>query len=277
VPERRRKTLQAMTSTPKFARQTPVAHSQWRLYCLPYAGGSAAVFSGWGERLKPEIEVWTAQPRGRGMRFRERPFESVAEMVEEYYEALRPTVESGLTVPFAFYGHSLGGLMAWELTRRLEADGLPLPEHLFIGATVPPHMGLIHARISHLPDEGFVEAIQERYGGIPPQVLAERELMDIFLPPLKADFAAYEGYKYRAARVSVPLTAFAGTDDPGLPAPLMEEWERHTSGRFELRIVPGEHFFLTESSEAVLRLIRQALDEGPRAVVGAVDADSLRE
>ena len=125
-------------------------------------------FSGWGERLKPEIEVWTAQPRGRGMRFRERPFESVAEMVEEYYEALRPTLTSGLTVPFAFYGHSLGGLMAWELTRRLEADGLPLPQHLFIGATAPPHMGLLHARISHLPDEGFVEAIQERYGGIPP-------------------------------------------------------------------------------------------------------------
>ena len=64
LPERRKKTLQAMTSAPKFARQTPVAHPQWRLYCLPYAGGSAAVFSGWGERLKPEIEVWMAQPSG---------------------------------------------------------------------------------------------------------------------------------------------------------------------------------------------------------------------
>ena len=246
----------------KFARQVPVPDARVRLFCLPFAGGSAAVFHGWGERLRPEIEVWAAQPRARGMRFREKPLASVAEMAEEYLEALRP----GLQTPgrgYAFYGHSLGGLLAFELTRRIEAEGLPLPEHLFIGATVPPHMGLIHERIGHLEDEAFVEAVQERYGGIPAEVMREPELLALFLPALKTDFAAYENHSHRQGKkIPVPVTVFAGEADQASRAVLLEEWDRYTSGAFELRTAPGDHFFLAKSSEMVLRRIRQALGDG---------------
>ena len=217
--------------------------------------------------MKPEIEVWAALPRGRGMRFREKAFLSVEEAVEEYLNALKPLLDS----PFAFYGHSLGGLMAFELTLRLQEEGLPIPERVFVGATAPPHLGLIHEEIHHLADGEFVAAIQERYGGIPVEVLNEPELLEIFIPPLKADFAAYERYRFEeSGRMTCPVTAFAGLDDTGVAPALVEEWERHTEAEFSFMTVPGDHFFLGTSGDTVLAAIRENLS----AVSGTLLASS---
>ena len=240
----------------RFLRLGAAPRAQRRLFCFPFAGGSAAVFAGWGEKLKPEIEVWAAQPRGRGMRFSERPHQSVPEMVEDFLQALR----THLDLPFAFYGHSLGGLLALELTQQLTVEGLPLPGHLFIGASAPPVAGLIHPRISHLSDEGFVTAVQDRYSGIPESVLKEPELMEIFLPALKADFSAYETFdRERVMQVHCPITALAGSDDAVIVPDLMQEWRQHTKASFDLRIVPGDHFFLSTSSETVLSTVREKM------------------
>jgi len=237
-------------------RQVAVAEPRVRLFCFPFAGGSSVMFAGWGERMKPEIEVWAALPRGRGMRFREKPVETLEAMVEEYLAALKPFLDA----PFAFYGHSLGGLMAFEMTLRLRAEGLPIPERVFVGATAPPHLGLIHEEIHHLADAEFVTAIQERYGGIPAEVLNEPELLEIFIPPLKADFAAYERYRFAGGgRMTCPVTAFAGVDDGGVAPALVEEWERHTEAEFSFAAVPGDHFFLSTSRDTVLATIRESL------------------
>jgi medium-chain acyl-[acyl-carrier-protein] hydrolase len=224
-----------------------------RLFCFPFAGGSAAVFAGWGEGLKPDIEVWAAQPRGRGSRFRESLHRSVREMVEDYMAVLRDLQD----LPYAFYGHSLGGLLAFELARQLHHEGLALPQHLFIGASAPPVLGLLHPQIHHLPDEPFVAAVQERYSGIPEAVLSEPELMELFLPALKADFAAHETFdRSRVTRVACPITAFAGCEDPVIQPAMMEEWSRHTDAAFRLNSIPGDHFFLSTSREVVLATIR---------------------
>lgn len=217
--------------------------------------------------MKPEIEVWAALPRGRGMRFREKAFLSLEEAVEEYLSAMKPLLD----LPFAFYGHSLGGLMAFELTLRLQTEGLPTPERVFVGATAPPHLGLIHEEIHHLGDAEFVTEIQERYGGIPAEVLNEPELLGIFIPPLKADFAAYERYRFEeSGRMICPVTAFAGLDDTGVAPALVEEWERHTEAEFSFMTVPGDHFFLSTSGDAVLAAIRENLS----AVSGRLLASS---
>jgi len=227
-----------------------------RLFCFPFAGGSAAVFAGWGEKLQPGFEVWAAQPRGRGMRFSETPHRSVAEMVQDYLEVLRGHLE----LPFAFYGHSLGGLLALELAQQLQSEGLPPPRHLFIGASAPPVVGLLQPRIAHLPDEGFVTAVQERYAGIPELVLREPELMQIFLPPLKADFSAYETFdRDSVTQICCPITAFAGSDDAVIAPDVLQEWHRHTEASFDLCVVPGDHFFLSTSVEPVLSTIREKM------------------
>jgi medium-chain acyl-[acyl-carrier-protein] hydrolase len=245
-----------LSLTTRFLRQVPVLSPQSRLFCFPFAGGSASVFAGWGEAMKPDTEVWAAQPRGRGARFREVPYQTVEEMVEDYLVVLRPHLD----LPYAFYGHSLGGLLAFELTKQLQAEGMRLPERLFIGASAPPVLGLIHPRIHHLADSEFVEQIQLRYSGIPAQVLNEPELLSMFLPVLKADFAAYENYDRKArTRVLIPVTAFAGADDRGIRSEMMALWQGHTDGAFDLRDVEGDHLFLPASGKTVLSAIQQTL------------------
>jgi surfactin synthase thioesterase subunit len=190
------------------------------------------------------------------MRFRERPDTLVHGMVDDYLTVMK----AHLDLPYAMYGHSLGGLIAFEITRQLEAEGLMMPEHIFLGASAPPHLGLIHEAIHHLPNEEFVEALQERYAGIPQEVLREPELLAMFLPALKADFTAYELYEFEdAGPVTCPMTVFAGESDPGITPGLLEQWSRHTSREFSFHPVPGDHFFLTESAPVVLESIRDAL------------------
>jgi surfactin synthase thioesterase subunit len=260
----KRKRLHSPTLALKFVRQVGATNPRALLFCFPFAGGSAAVFGGWGQLLKPEVEVWAALPRGRGMRFRERPFGTVEAMVEEYFTALLPNLE----LPFSFYGHSLGGLVAFELARRLQEAGLAMPERVFVGASAPPHLGLIHEEIHQLPDDEFVSAIQERYAGIPVEVLNEPDLIEMFLPALKADFAAYERYRFVETNpVACPVTAFAGAGDRGIAPQLIEEWRRHTAAEFSLKTVPGDHFFLSTSGDAVLTTIRESLN--------VVDAEAL--
>jgi medium-chain acyl-[acyl-carrier-protein] hydrolase len=238
----------------KFVRTSGASDAHARLFCFPFAGGSAAVFAGWGEKLKPGIEVWAAQPRGRGSRFYETPHPSVDEMVKDYLQVLR----AHLDLPFAIYGHSLGGLLAFQLAQQLRAEGLPQPSHFFVGACAPPVVGLIHSRISHLPDEGFVTAVQERYSGIPESVLREPELMEMFLPALKADFTAHETFdRSRVTQIGCPITALAGRDDAMVTHTLMREWSRHTEVSFELRVIPGDHFFLSTCGDLVLSTIRE--------------------
>jgi medium-chain acyl-[acyl-carrier-protein] hydrolase len=248
----------------RFLRMATASHAQARLFCFPFAGGSAAAFAGWETKLAPQIEVWAAQPRGRGMRFSEPPHQSVAQMVQDYLQVLR----THLDLPFAFYGHSFGALLALELAQQLWEEGLPLPAHLFIGASAPPVAGLIHPRISHLPDEGFVTAVQARYSSIPESVLRESELMEIFLPALKADFSAYETFDRNCVtRVHCPITALAGSEDAVIAPSVMQQWRWHTDVSFDLCLVPGDHFFLSTSGELVLSTIRKrmlsALPETP--------------
>lgn len=254
-----RRGLAITTKSKQFARLGGLqarATGRVRIFCFAYAGGSPSAFAGWGERLGPEIEVLSAHLRGRAMRFSEPPDRTMAKIVEDLFEGLR----THLDLPYAFYGHSLGALMAFELILRLQREGLPLPEHFFIGASVPPHLGLIHEEIHHLKDAEFVTAIQDRYSGIPDAVLNEPELMEIFLPVLKADFTAYERYRLAGTeRIEIPITAFEGDTDPGIPTGTMAAWEKLTEGAFELYTVPGGHFFLTESAAFVQGRIRERL------------------
>jgi medium-chain acyl-[acyl-carrier-protein] hydrolase len=249
--------------TARFLRRASSSVALARVFCFPFAGGSAAVFAAWADELNSAgIDVWSAQPRGRGMRLNEPLHQSVKEMAGDYIQVIR--AHQGL--PFAFYGHSLGGLLAFELALQLEAEGLVPPTHLFIGASAPPALGLLHPRIAHLPDEGFMSAIRERYSGIPDAVLREPELMALFLPGLRADFAAHETFdRSHLKQVHCPITVFAGSHDPMIEPTQMQEWERHTAAEFDLRIVPGDHFFLTASRDSVLSTVREKMWNAPAA------------
>ena len=231
----------------------PKPEAVLRLLCFPHAGGGPTAFFPWIALLAPEIECVSVQYPGRGQRFREEPLASISDLVSEIAVRIMEIADK----PFALYGHSLGGLVAFELARFLRSAGSPTPEHLFVGASRPPHMGPLLPTIHALPDTEFVEALQARYGGFPAAIYEDREILNLFMAPMRADFTAYELYRLLPeAPLSVPITAFAATEDRPAAPSCMQEWARHTAAEFDLKILPGGHFFPPSSVASVVETIR---------------------
>lgn len=241
-------TPSAWTSCPR-----PVPGATARLVCIPYAGGGASAFAGWGAGLNG-IELWLAQLPGRERRFLEAP----AASMEEIVRPLAREVADRVRAPFALFGHSMGALIAFETARELRRLGGPEPAHVFVSATRPPHETWpIRAQLLTDPE---LAQWMARLGGVPAAVMADRELVDLIVPILRADLDVCRGYAYQHEDpLSCPVTAFAGQSDfLALPA-AMAAWERHTTGAFRLVAMPGGHFFLNEHRPPLLTTVARAL------------------
>ena len=190
------------------------------------------------------------------MRIAESPHDSIGEIVAEI---MRNSPALG-DRPFAFYGHSLGALIAFELARQLRREGRPQPCHLFVGGARPPHIGPILPRLHGLEEQAFLKGLQARYSGLPAAILDNPEALALFLPALRADFAAYESHVYwTEPPLSCPISGFAGERDALVPAGTVAGWEMHTSAAFDLQVLPGGHFFLEESCERLTHTIQREL------------------
>jgi medium-chain acyl-[acyl-carrier-protein] hydrolase len=231
-----------------------------RLFCFPHAGGAPSVFFGWPELLAPAIDVvWVQQP-GRGSRFSEKPHIEVSQIATEIVAEILADGSGWDDLPFCFYGHSLGALVAFETARQLRRRGGSMPIQLMVGAARAPHLERILPPLGHLPEEEFVQEIQSRYSGIPEAVLQQPELLKLFLPVLRADFAAYESYYYaEEGPLPCPITAFSGTADPMVSLESMQAWSRHTNDVFTLHTLVGDHFFVTSERATLVPMIRQSL------------------
>ncbi|HEY0192907.1 MAG TPA: alpha/beta fold hydrolase, partial [Kofleriaceae bacterium] len=218
-----------------------------RLICLPYAGGGASVFRTWPAALPPQIEVWAIELPGRETRAREAPLASRRVLVQQLTEALMPRLHA----PFAIYGHSMGSLLAFDLTRELRRRGGPRPEHLFMSGRRAPQLPEV-VPMHDLPEPQLIERLRQ-LGGISDAVLAERELMDYFLPLLRADLSIVEAEPYTAAPpLDVPITALGGREDTRVPEADLTPWGEQTTGRFEHEMFDGGHFFLQQVGKPAL-------------------------
>lgn len=243
-------------AAPWILRPRPVAGAKYRLYCFPFAGVGPSVYRPWLESLPPEIEARFVQLPGREGRWREAPMTQMAEIAPAVTDALR----SELDMPFIFYGHSLGALTAFEVTRRLRASGGPLPVHLFVGAHRAPHLPNPHPEMRHLADDAFVEELRQRYDGIPQAVLDNPELLELMLPCLRADFQAYETYRYTDDEpLPCPISAFGGEVDRYVRPPEIAGWRDQTTGRFRMRLLTANHFFVQSEKARVLSAIQEDL------------------
>lgn len=230
-----------------------------KLFCFPPAGAGASLFHGWAEALPSLTEVSAVHLPGREVRIAELPFTRMGVLVE----AVSREVERVADRPFALFGHSLGGWVAFELARRLRAAGGPTPSLLLVAGCGAPHVAEPNPRIHHLPDAEFLEAVQT-LNGIPEAALSHPELIELMLPTLRADFTVYETYRYdEAPALACPITAFGGREDPRVPRPALEAWSAQTTGRFELRMFDGDHFFLNTARADLLRDIAGELQRIP--------------
>jgi medium-chain acyl-[acyl-carrier-protein] hydrolase len=227
-----------------------------RLFCFPFAGGGVTAFRKWADFLPSDIEVCSIRLPGRDDRMTEKPVSNLLHLVASLAEGLNPY----LSMPFAFYGHSLGALIAYELTRELRRRGEKLPHHLFLAARRAAHVPSRETPCHQLPDAEFIETLVRRYNGIPPAILAEPELMKLFLPILRADFTLMETYQHTAEDLlNVPTTVFGGVRDQIVRHDDLEAWKELTVGPSELHLIEGDHFFLQTAQVPLLRLITGVL------------------
>ncbi len=235
-----------------LTRPKPNPKARLRLYCFPYAGGAPQIFSSWVSLLPSEVEVLAICMPGRGRRFAEPAFTDM----EPVMQALAPLLP--LDKPFAFFGHSMGALIGFELARRIRDRSGREPQHLFVSACFAPHESDPRP-IHHLAEPDFVRELTE-LNGMPREVLENRELIQLVMPMIRADFTLTETYAFgESSPLTCPLTAIGGTDDSFATQSNLEAWRRHTSGSFELRMFRGDHFYLHSAQQQLLSYIGSQL------------------
>jgi medium-chain acyl-[acyl-carrier-protein] hydrolase len=160
--------------------------------------------------------------------------------------------------PFAFFGHSMGALVSFELARLLRREHATLPHALFVSGRRPPQLPM-EPPTYDLPEDEFVEELR-RMGGTPEEVLRHPELLNLLLPTLRSDFELSQTYSYtEAPPFTFPITAFGGLNDQFVPREDLDQWREQTSGSFQLRMFPGDHFFLHSSQALLLQMLSRDL------------------
>jgi medium-chain acyl-[acyl-carrier-protein] hydrolase len=227
-----------------------------RLFCLPYAGGAASAYRSWDAELAPDVEVCPVQLPGRGSRFREPAFRRLADLVPALAGGLAPLLDR----PFALFGHSMGAVVGFELARELRRRGAPAPALLAVSGRQAPRRPEPEPPFAHLPDAEFLEEVRRRYDGIPPEVLAEEELLRLLLPTLRADIEALESHAYSPeGPLACPISCFGGEDDPHVSVADLEAWRDETSATVTVRTFRGGHFFVESSRSEILRALGEDL------------------
>ncbi|MNW27850.1 Linear gramicidin dehydrogenase LgrE [compost metagenome] len=234
-----------------------VAHPAERLqlFCFPYAGGGASIFSSWKSRLAPDIVVLPIQLPGREGRSMEEPMEQLQDIVEALVPAMIPYVHK----PFAFFGHSMGSLLAFETARELYSRTGELPVHLIVSGKSAPQLPYSKKRLHELEDDPFIEELRLMQG-TPEEVLQNKELMQLILPRLRADFKVCERYEYKLGNpLSCPVTVFGGRQDVEVSTESLQAWQQHSTSPIEVHMFDGNHFFIHEQEQEVLRTVVQIL------------------
>ncbi len=234
----------------------PRKKDTFRIFCFPHAGGNASYFHSWISALQPTgLNVYPVQLPGRANRMQE-------PRLQEFSQVIPPLIailESFFDVPFAFFGHSMGALLSFELARALRRAHYPLPSALFLSATSPPHL-IQSARLENLPDALFVENLTTKYHSIPVEISSNTECLALFLPTLRADFSLLSTYAYREEDpLDCFITCFAGLDDPDVKLEELPSWQRHTSQLVEIHTFPGDHFFLQRYQQEIFFHIQEKL------------------
>jgi medium-chain acyl-[acyl-carrier-protein] hydrolase len=247
--------MAGLQATNWVTRYEPNPHARLRLFCLPYAGSGPHIFRGWSGGLPKDIEVCPIQLPGRGGRIKEPPFTRLLPLVQAIAQGLLPLLDR----PFAFFGHSMGALIGFELARQLRGESGIEPVRLFVASRRAPQLPESSPQMHRLSDHGFIEALR-RLGGMPEELLQHTELMQLVLPVLRADVTLCETYIYQNEEpLNCPISAFGGLLGRDVSRYELEAWRGQTRSSFKLQMFPGNHFFLVDDRTLLLRAIAEDL------------------
>ncbi|MEU9443078.1 alpha/beta fold hydrolase [Streptomyces sp. NPDC048304] len=230
--------------------------------CLPHAGGSASFYFSLSKALTPAVDVLAVQYPGRQDRRSEPPVDSLPELADRIFEAIRHLDDR----PLALFGHSMGAVLAYEVALRMQDTGLPTPVRLFASGRRAPSRD--RAERLHLGSDAQLLEEVRRLGGPHAGLLADPEILEVIMPAIRGDYQAIENYRWEPGPVlQCPVTVLTGDSDPRVSIDEAAAWEEHTTGLTELQVFPGGHFFLVDESARVSGLLADRLarrDAGTR-------------
>lgn len=220
------------------------------LICLPHAGGLAAAYRPWSAKMPPDVQAIAFEPPGRSLRLRERPVTTMQEMVAEVVTAIAAIA----TKPRILFGHSLGGYVAYEVARQLQAAQIP-PAGLVISGAAPPDILASRQQrgLRHLPDAEFLSAVS-RFGGMPPELLEIPDLVSLVLPTLRSDFTVFETWQPAVGHEpTCPALIVSGRDDEDVDYRTLDGWREYVRGPIEIRLFSGGHFYLRNEEQMIIQ------------------------
>lgn len=252
----------------------PVARSNpsLRLYCFPYAGGSSNIYLDWIDALPETIELVLVQPPGRGTRMSEAPHSCMHNLIEELLGKSSWFTE----IPYAFFGHSLGSRVAFELASQLTVRGLRPPIHLIASGSRAPHIEAPSNLNHDLSDKELTERIF-KLKGTPTEILQHPELLQLLLPMLRADFKISDTYRAQKKQLTCPISVFYGSEDVDDLSRLYA-WGELSKSNVELQRFEGDHFFLNQRKMEVIESVKTLLlKEFTKGSVGELSLPDIRE
>jgi surfactin synthase thioesterase subunit len=228
--------------------------SQVTLVCFPHAGGSASFFYPVSDALQSTLKVVALQYPGRQDRRHERPLTTIAELADESFAALRPLMDR----PLAFFGHSMGATLAFEVAVRMKRELASAPVTLFASGRRAPsrhRMETVHQR----DDDGIVAELKN-LSGTDSRIMGDEELLRMILPAIRSDYTAAETYRYQPGpMLDCPIVALVSDSDPKVTVDEARSWADHSTGAFELHTFSGGHFYLAQHQREVINLISDQL------------------
>jgi medium-chain acyl-[acyl-carrier-protein] hydrolase len=236
-----------------FESHFSVLRPSLRLFCFPYAGGNAQAFRGWQRYFLPDIDLCLVHLPGRGKRIDEPMFTRLDLLVQ----TVANLITSEPQPPYALFGHSMGALISFELTRELRRRHFASPRRLFLSGRGAPNGTSREVPRFNLPEEAFVEEVR-RLNGTPQELLDLPESRNLLLPVFRADFEMVDTYEYHPEEpLSCPITVYGGLQDADASVDTLRAWEEHTSAGCNQRVFPGDHFFIHDARAGFVDLFRR--------------------
>ena len=228
-----------------------------KLFCFPYAGGSAFVYNAWKKLLGPMLELRAVELAGRGIRISEPVYESFEAMINDLFQTIKPELRSGR---YALFGHSLGAAVCYQLIERIKEEGLPKPMHVFFSGRGAPHIPKKNKKTYHLMGAEEFKREIVNLGGTPKEFFEHPELAELLLPVLKNDFKMAHEFKAHSdiCRYDGDITVFLGKEDEATPEQ-NDGWKDYTSQACQVIYFNGGHFFLNGEMERMAAYIKMAL------------------
>jgi len=237
-------------------RWQPRPDARLRLFALPHTGGGAGTFRAWAALLPPRVELVAIRLPGRESRFHEPAFDRIGTLVDGVLDALAAELDR----PYAWLGHSMGALVAYELCRAARRRGLPEPARLIVAGRRAPHLPATEPTVHDAPDAQLAQRLRDIAGT--PEELLDTALLRPLLPLLRADFAVSETYRWTPEPpLRTPISALGGSADPLARPDELAAWSAHTTGGCGVRLYPGDHFFLHHRAQLVVPDIAADLRE----------------